>query len=131
MKKTIIVVIILALSFAVISIDRFLNKDNKTLQYTQLTSDQQNELSKEIDTIMGGQCEIVSIQKERIGGQAQVDYYYITLKCDSINTLLRMEPERDGSGYYFDGDNVVVRVRDNGTKEDKTNLVDCLDMIFH
>ena len=54
MKKIIIVVIILALSFTFISIDRFLNKDNKTLQYTQLTSDQQNELSKEIDTIMGG-----------------------------------------------------------------------------
>lgn len=131
MKKAITMVIILFLSLAFISIVWFIKNDNDTLQYTQLTSDQQNELSKEINTIMGGRCEIISIQKDRIGGQAQVTYYYIALKCDSINTLLPMEPNRNGSGYYFDGDNVVVRVRDNGTKEDKTNLVDCLDKIFY
>ena len=131
MKKTVIALLFIVLTIIVTFILYYNNVGKNTLRFSQLTNEQQHELSKEINTIMGGQCEIISIQKDRIGGQAQVTYYYIYLKCDSINTLLPMKSEREGSGYYFEGDNVVVRVRDNGTKEDKTNLVDCLDMIFH
>ena len=131
MKKTVITIISIVLLLAVVFILFFAIKCKDTLRFSQLTSEQQYELSKEVNTIMGGQCEIESIQRNRIGGQAQVTYYYITIKCDSINTLLPMDSERSGSGYYYDGDKMIVRILGDTDKEEMANLVYCLEKSFY
>ena len=105
-------------------------KNSDTLQFTKLTAEEQTALSSEVDLIMGGVCSISEIKKTRIGGQAQVTYYYITVQCGEIKPLIPMSPERNGSGYYAEEDHTVVRILGDANKEGTSNLVHNLEALF-